>query len=164
MIAWTQQYKIISNVFNSFQSGEKKNEEHPFTHKELERNQIFLSPEKYQNYTLGNFKILVIYNMWKHNFSSKIHFLKKLNSLNKKDILEFRQFKSDVLSFKYILEKDKNALETISLNPYEAYQQNLIHILTLGVLEFDDSDLGIIGKRVVKNARVLVSFFNLSKD
>lgn len=164
MITWTQQYKIISNVFNSFQSGEKKNDENPFTHKELERNQIFLNPEKYQNYTLSNFKILVIYNMRKHNFSSKIHFLKKLNSLNKKDIMEFRKFKSDILGFNYIKNKDKNTLSTISLNPYEAYQQGLIHILTLGILDFDDSNLGIIGSRVVKNARVLTSFFNLRKD
>jgi len=164
MITWTQQYKIISNVFNSFQSGEKRNDENPFTFKELERNQIFLRPEKFQDYTLSNFKILVIYNMWKHNFSSKVHFLKKLNSLNKNDILEFRKFKSDILGFSYILNKDSNALKTISLNPYEAYQQGFIHILTLGVLDFDDDNLGIIGKRVVKNARVLTSFFNLRKD
>ena len=162
MIAWSQQYRIISNVYNSFHLNEIKRDENPFNMKELERNKIFLRPEKYQDYTLSNFKILVIYTMWRYFPSSKIQFLKILNSFNKQNILEFRKFKQDVISFGYILEKDKKTLETLSINIYEAYKRDLINIFTLGYIGSSEQ-LGIIGNRELQKAQMLVKFFNFKE-
>lgn len=162
MILWSQQYRIITNVFNSFHSNEKKNDENPFSHKDLERGKLFLRPEKFQDYILANFKILVIYNMFKRMPSSKINFLKDLNSLKKEDIIEFRKFKSDVLSFNYIIDKDIKTLETLELSPYNAYKEGYINVLTLGYL--GDNTKGIIAKKEIEKARMLVKFFNLRKN
>jgi len=160
LITWTQQYKIISNVFKSFRVGKKVNEEKPFTQKELERNKLFLNPNKFQNYTLANLKILIIYEMWRNMPSSKIAFLKILNSLKEKDIVEFRGFKRDIESYHYIFKKDTDTLKTVDIEPYEAYKKNLIHPLTLGSLNISEGTVGIIGKKDVSRSRVLRSFFN----
>jgi len=160
LITWTQQYRIISNVFKSFHIGKKVNEENPFTQKELERNKLFLNPNKFQNYTLSNFKILIIYEMWKNMPSSKISFLKILNSLKEEDIMEFRKFKGDIESYHYIFKKDTDTLKTIDIEPYEAYKKKLIHPLTLGSLNISKNSVGIIGKKDVSKSKVLRSFFN----
>jgi len=159
MIGWSTQNKIIGDIFYSFQNGKK-------THlktSNLEREKMFLRPSKLESQTLNNFKIILLYVMYNDMPSSKIEFMKRLNSLDKKDIVNTGRLRSDLLSFKFIIDKDVKTMETLTITPYRAYKSNLIHYFSIARY-YDKNPTEINGrimKKDIENAQVLVSFFNI---
>jgi len=162
MIHWTTQNKLITDIFYSFQQGVKT---HLPLSTNLEREKMFLRPEKLETQTLSNFKIILLDIMFNNNFSSKIKFMEKLNSLSKQDIKDSGQLRSDLLSFTFILNKDENTMKTLNISPYEAYQKKMIHKFYLANYYNNSNEIkGRVMTKEINNAKVLISFFNIKTN
>jgi len=163
MIAWSKQLKDITDIFFSFQKGEIVHI--PLTEKNLEKDKMFLSPSKFESFTLNNFKILLYHIMYNEKPSSKIDFLKRLNSVNKEDVKASGKLRSDVLSYNFIINKDKKVMETLTITHYEAFKQSLIHPFTLAKFYENCKDVrGRIMKKDINNALVLKSYFKFTES
>jgi hypothetical protein len=165
MIQWSQQLKNITDIFFSFQNGKKTHL--PLTQSNLEKDKMFLSPSKFETFTLSNFKILLYYIMYNEKPSSKIDFLKRLNSLDKQDIKNSGKLRSDVLSYAFIINKDSRTLETLDITPYEAFKKSLIHPFSLANY-YEKNTISTITGRImekdIKSAKVLKSYFKFPES
>jgi len=158
MINWSTQNKLITDTFHSFQKGKKI---HLPLSNNLEREKMFLRPEKFETMTLSNFKILLYYILYNEQLSSKIEFLKRLNSLTKEDIQKSGKLRSDILSYSFIIDKDFKILETLDISAYEAFKRSLIHPFSLAkYYENDNNIIGRIMNKDINSAKVLISYFN----
>lgn len=162
MILWSQQITEITSIFHSFQAGKRVHVH--VSREDQERDKLFLRPEKFESMTLSNFKILVYYHMFNNRNTSKIQLLKELNVYTKDDIKKTGKLRTDVLSYKFIHDKDTRTLETLNITPYEAYQKSLIHPFTLA--DYYDKHSNLVQGRLmttdVKYASTLAQYFNFN--
>lgn len=163
MILWSQQIKEIGNVFYSFQKGERLDV--PISNETQEKNKIFLNPSKYESMTIGNFKILLLYQIYNKAPTSLIKFLNILNSLTPLEIKESNKFKSEIMSYDFILKRDLDKLKALNITPYDAFLGKLIHIFTLNYYYKKNSSEvnGRLMKIEIKRLNVLMSYFKLKE-
>lgn len=161
MILWSQQINEISSVFFSFQKGERVNI--VLDSETQERDKIFLNPSKFENMTLGNFKIMLYYHMYYTPSVSKIKFLEALSKYNKEKIIETGKLRRDIQSYNYIIENDMRKLTTLDITPYTAFKQGLIHPFTLHKCYKDSKE--IVGGRImamdIKRVNTLMMYFKV---
>jgi len=165
MILWSQQYNIVSKVFHSFHNG-KKVTAVKLSDKDIERARLFLNPSKFETQTLSNFTIIVLYCMFYEKPASKIEMLKLLNSYNKEKISKAMKLKSDVLSYKYLVEQDERKINSLNISPYEAYKMNQISVFGVAkyYTEHPEEVTGRIMKKDITDSTVLVDHFRFSQD
>jgi len=164
MITFSQQYNIITKVFTSFRQG-KKVSAVKHSEKEIERAKLFLKPSKFESQTIGNFSIVVLYSMFNKRPTSNIEFMKILNKYNKADILEALSLKTDLKSYRYLREKDKNYMAQYNESPYNLFKENKISLFSVN--DYYNNNPGKIQGRImskdIKDINVLVEHFNLGE-
>jgi len=162
MIAFSQQYKIIRKVFTSFQSGQKVNNV-KYTETDYNRGKLFLKPSKYENSTLSNFSIIVLNSMLREKPTSIIDFMKRLNLYNKKQRTELLQLKTELQSYRFLLEKDSSYLNQYSEPPYKLFKEKKISIFGVNdyYVNHPEEVTGRIMTKDIKDIEVLISHFNL---
>jgi len=157
MITWQQQLKIITSVFDTFNSKSEKPLDSILLNNNIKKDKIFMSEDKYSSYVLSEFKLLVIYVMFLKRPSSRVHFLQILSKLSKKEIVSLMQIHTDLLSKDFIVNKDMNTLETLSIDAYEAYKLKKIHLF--GLYEsYKKEPFEIKGRIMKKDMENILSF------
>ena len=129
MLLWSSQWKIVNDISLSFQQNKKTYAK--VSGKTLERDRIFLNPNKYSSYTENDFKFLVLWTCLTST-NSKIDTFKHLqqyNTQNKKDI---NLKKQKIIYHMTTLKEDIQIMNTYVLSPslvQQLYNKGEISVL-----------------------------------
>ena len=168
MITYLQQYRIISKVWQSFKNG-KLSEKVRISESEIERAKRHYRPERFENFTLDNFKALLVYIMYKYSPSSKTDFICQIN-LSDKDIqMESLKFRNKMINTQNTLRHDLSIIKTIDSSQYnnihDLYKDGRISVISLySYYKLNpDKIKGRILKKDLKIAIVLMQMFNINE-
>jgi hypothetical protein len=166
MIQFSQQYEIISKLWQSFKNG-KKSEKVRISKDDLDYAKIHYNKNKFENYTLDNFINVILYILFNDNPTSKTDLLKEINSINKNKLLDAIKFKNGIINYKNTLNTDEKLVERLSKfseesNIYNLYLDNKISLLFFYLYYKNNIDKlkGRIAKREFKKISILLEFFD----
>lgn len=164
MILWSQQHHIISSISLSFENLKKI---HPKTSgSALERDKIFLNPNKFELYTVGNFKFIVLWTVFKHS-SNRIDTFKLLQGFTKEDLKEILKQKENISLYENTFNKDKITASTKIVTPRNVIQmskQDIVSPLYLYWYFQQHKPEGRIQTRNVERNDFFVQYFPKIKD
>jgi len=163
MIQFSEQYKIISKIWQTFKNN-KISIKVRMTKEDLEYAKIHYRPKKFENYTLDNFKSLVIYIMYIKNPVSKTDLLSMINEIQKEDLLNSLRFKNDIVNFNNTLKKDNKLINNLTdkeTNVYLSYKNKEISIIGFYVFYNNKKLTGRILKKDFKTAKILLELYNI---
>lgn len=110
MLLWSSQWKIVNNI--SLSVKKKKITYAKISQVSLERDRIFLDPNKFSSYLESDFKFLVLWTCMKYT-GTRIDILKKLQSYTQEDRKYINTQKSKIIYYQVSLDADKKVI-----NPY----------------------------------------------
>ena len=112
MIQFSQQYEIISSVCMSYRAGEKV----PGYLGDASGHKMFYKHEKYETWTLANFKFLVLWTVFEH-FSNRHDTYKLLNELTDTEKKRIQKIKESCVLYKNTIKEDEDYLKTKIVTP-----------------------------------------------
>jgi nucleoid DNA-binding protein len=168
MITFQQQYKVISQIWQTFKNN-KISEKVRISKEDLDYAKIHYRPERFENYTLDNFKSLLVYIMYDRKPTSKTDFLSLINNSEKSDLIDSLKLKSIILNAKTYLDKDLNVIKRVNTDEFqtihELYKKDKITLV--GFYSFyeknKDELKGRILKKDFKIVEILLDLFNINK-
>ena len=159
MLLWSKQWKIVNDCSISFMKNEKTHTK--ISEKILQRDKIFLNPEKYSNYTEQDFKFIVIWTCLM-NPTNKIGILKILQNYTKDELKSIQNEKTKIIYYNNTLNKDKNVLNEYRMNfllAKELFKTGKISIIGLWYYIHDKSPEGRIQSKFYDKIRYFISYF-----
>ena len=163
MIQFSEQYKIISKIWQSFKNN-KISVKVRITKEDLEYAKIHYRPVRFENYTLDNFKSIVIYIMYIKNPVSKTDLLSMINDSEKEDLLDSIKFKNSIINFNNTLKKDNKIIKNLTdkeTNVYLSYKNNQISLIGFYVFYKGKKLTGRILKKDYKTVKILLELFDI---
>jgi len=167
LIQYSSQYRILKNVIFSYK--QNKIVFTKITDKELKKNKYVYNYQKFESFTETNFKFLVIYLIYKENFSSLNSLMKYLSETDIKELKKILNKKDDFLAYQNTLKKD---IDIIS--DYTKYLPLIIklykqdEITELGLFWYmhhnQDQIKGRIQLSLFRRLNLLLSFFDIIKQ
>ena len=157
MILFSQQIETMNKIYNKFYPNSSLHS----SAKELERYKIFLNPKKYEGKTIQDFKLIVLWTIFRKNPKNKVDLLCIMNDMSESDI-------KDVMKFKRILESyewQKNEDLKIIKDPMTQYRRDEITFLGLYYYykKHPEKIKGRILKRELKNIETLLKILGAEK-
>ncbi len=164
MLLWSNQWKIVNDISLSFQKNKKIHTK--ISGGTLERDRIFLNPDKYSSYTESDFKFLVLWTCLTIS-NSKIDTLKSLQRYdiqNKKDI---NTQKSKIIYHMNTLNEDIQTMNTYIMTPSLAQKlYNTKEISFIGAWWYlrDITPKGRIQTKFKQRLDYFMSYFDKVKE
>jgi len=163
-----QQYRYILLIYRSFEKN-KLVENIRIKEEDFNYSKAIYRYSRFENYTKENYLSLLIYVNFKNNPKSVTDFLKMLNGMEKKDLLDSINFKNKIINAKNTLQKDKILLQKI--NPeyltneiiYELYKEDKISPIGF-YFEINKSKQEIKGMRLKKDIKKVQALLKLFKN
>jgi hypothetical protein len=154
LILFSQQIENIVKIYNKF----NLNSSYP-TKEELQRFKMFLNPKKFEGKTIQDFKIIVLFAVFKYNPRNKIDLLNILNSFDDNDIKEAMRFKRILESIEWQKNEDLSKIK----NPMLQYRKSEITFLGLYYYykKHPEEARGRILKRELEKIKVLLKMLGV---
>jgi hypothetical protein len=137
----------------------------PISDSELQRYKGIYNPSKFETYQETDFRVLVLWILFKNRFSSLQSVLSYLNSQNTKELKATSTKINDMfIGYQSVFEKDKEIVQTFEkkLNIIiSLYKNDKITILFLYHFMYHNQDQiqGRIQNRLWSDLRLLLSYF-----
>lgn len=167
MLLWSNQWKIVNDISLSFQKNKRVYTK--ISPGNLERDRIFLNPNKYSAYTESDFRFLVLYTcLTKTN--SKIDTLKTLQNYNfqeKNTKNNFIQEKNKIIYHQNTLKEDIQIMNTYIMTPklvQELYNQGKISYIGAWWYLKDKIPDGRIQEKFKNRLEYFMSYFEKVKE
>jgi len=158
MLVWSEQWKLVNDISLSFQ---KKEKVFIKVNKSMERDKLFLNPNKYSAFSKNDFKFFVLWTCFTYNTNS-IGTFKKLNSYNKENINYINQQKDKMVYYCNSLEDDKK-LMSLCLLDYniikQFYNQDKISIAGLWWFLKNNKPKTRTQIKLFNNTKLFMSYF-----
>lgn len=164
MLLWSNQWKIVNDISLSFQSNKKVHTK--ISGRILERDRMFLNPDKYSTYTESDFKFLVLYTcLTKSN--SKIDTLKSLQIYDTKDKKNINLQKNKMIYHHNTLKEDIQIMNTYVMTPEVArqlYEKGEISFIGVWWYLKDKEVQGRIQTKFKQRLDYFMSYFDKVKE
>jgi len=114
---------------------------------------------KYENNTLNNFKVTILWTILNRKPRSRTDLLQTLNNLDNDDIKSTLKLKSDISAKDWIVNKELGLTESFS-NPFYAYKQQKISLFSINDYYNRNADK-VKGRIMRKEIQMINTFVNL---
>lgn len=160
MLLWSNQWKIINNTSLSFQKNKKV-----FTKMStpiMERDKVFLNPNKYSSYSENDFKFLVLWTCL-NTTNTKIDTLKQLQNYTKENNIGITAQKNKIIYHMNTIKEDVYKMNIYDLTPaivQKLYYQGEISIIGAWLYFKDVETSGRIQKKFKDRIDYFMSNFS----
>ena len=164
MLLWSQQWKIVNDISLSFQKNNKIYTK--ISEKSLQRDKIFLNPDKYSNTTKNDFKFITLWSCLQKD-TNKIGILKLLQSYTKEDLKYINKQKNRMIYYNNTLKNDINTMKPLILNEkiiQKLYNQDVISFIGAWWYLQDSKIEGRLLTNFVNKLNNFMNYFDKVKD
>lgn len=161
----------MNNVLKSFVSGEIVTES--IQGNVVKYSKLFYNPEKFEQMTIANFKIMIIHLCYNDPKATSIkEMIEIIRDYTKTDFNEANKLRSEVIKYDYTITKDLMKIEESTLTPYALMKMKKISPFTFAYYykrfpeqfeNFSKHDVRMV-EHYYKRARVLVDYFKLDEE
>jgi len=162
MITLSQQYRIIKDYFHSFQKHRIINTK--ITDNEIKKIKQRYDYEKFETFTLTDFKILILLLLLENRFTSVSVLLQHLSETSIKDLRKILRKKDDITAYKSVIMIDRESVQGLHLDidtVFSLHKKGKISVLFLFwfLNNNEDKIQGRIKKGYYERLKTFMLFF-----
>jgi hypothetical protein len=134
---------------------------------ELKKAKMWYNPSKFESWTSGDFKFIVLWTLLNKRFSSVSAVLKHLSETPQKELRKQLYNKEDLLVYQNVFKKDKKAVEGLVLSTdlvIQMYKKGKISFLFAYYYLHNKPIKGRIKQSLWKRLKMFVSYFPKIKE